>query len=804
MTHPMPSSSQSSSHSVSIAPEIRTALNRLRSRIIGFVWFEGIALGIIWLVGMFFAGFALDYFPAKMGMDEMPVVARAVLLLFVSVVLGWLLFRYIFRRSLVQIRDKSLALLIERKFPELGDSLVTSVESAPRAERDELDLQLFGQTQDLAVEGLKKVNLDNVLNWPRLKVIISIATLLLVVVSGFAITNWPTFKLATQRLYLLDEERWPRSNLLEIVGLRVKRDEPLEGIPEFGRIRELSNDQFKIAKGSSVTLLVRALTETEDGRQLELPTVCDFRYWTKDGANGRQRLKKVGATRDGKQLFSLDGGALDGVLSDLSFQIRGGDFRLGTYKIDVVDAPTIVRTDLDCTFPNYMVDEESMRYTPRKEPWSSGMRLPQGTKVTIEAKSNKGLKKVYAINATTGGIKEFAATESGFHYPVAAIDQPINYQFYMCDVDGVISDVPHSVTIDAIEDRAPEVQTILRGIGSAITPDAVLPITGRIEDDYDVQAAWIEIDRLDWPTTKVNVDLASKGALDAQIDFRAYRQNPNGFKIEAGEQNQVAVVVKSNDFYSLAQEPNQGIGDQYVLDIVTPSELLKILEQLEVAQRRRLEQVFLEMADAREYLVRAKVTSANAGQAGAEPGDPESNDLGSSDENLNEDEQLKKHELRLLFAQRATLQVEKSEGETRGISEAFDDIRLQLINNRVDSEERKIRLQSLVIEPLKLIADDLMQQLTEQTRELEDCLRNLQAEPINAQLMTIVDRQASVAIEQCDIVLSELDGVLSVLIKYETQNELLDIVRDMIKKQNGIMERTKKERERKAFDGLLD
>ena len=60
------------------------------------------------------------------------------------------------------------------------------------------------------------------------------------------------------------------------------------------------------------------------------------------------------------------------------------------------------------------------------------------------------------------------------------------------------------------------------------------------------------------------------------------------------------------------------------------------------------------------------------------------------------------------------------------------------------------------------------------------------------------------AIEQNDLVLTEMNGVLSILIKYETQNELLDIVRKMIKKQNEIMERTKKERERKAFDGLLD
>ena len=55
-----------------------------------------------------------------------------------------------------------------------------------------------------------------------------------------------------------------------------------------------------------------------------------------------------------------------------------------------------------------------------------------------------------------------------------------------------------------------------------------------------------------------------------------------------------------------------------------------------------------------------------------------------------------------------------------------------------------------------------------------------------------------------DQVLVELNEVLNLLIKHETQNELLDIVRQMIEKQEELKERTKKERQKKAFEGLLD
>ena len=66
------------------------------------------------------------------------------------------------------------------------------------------------------------------------------------------------------------------------------------------------------------------------------------------------------------------------------------------------------------------------------------------------------------------------------------------------------------------------------------------------------------------------------------------------------------------------------------------------------------------------------------------------------------------------------------------------------------------------------------------------------------------DVAANSAIESVDKVLSELDAVLGNLVKFETQNELLDIVRRMIDQQKQLMERTKKERQRKAFEGLLD
>ena len=97
-----------------------------------------------------------------------------------------------------------------------------------------------------------------------------------------------------------------------------------------------------------------------------------------------------------------------------------------------------------------------------------------------------------------------------------------------------------------------------------------------------------------------------------------------------------------------------------------------------------------------------------------------------------------------------------------------------------------------------------MQQLREHTVELESSLQNLQLSPDDESLNGTSDELAAISIEKTDQVLKELSQVLDVLVKYETQNELLEIVRQLIKAQKELQERTKKERQRKAFEGLLD
>jgi len=120
--------------------------------------------------------------------------------------------------------------------------------------------------------------------------------------------------------------------------------------------------------------------------------------------------------------------------------------------------------------------------------------MPLGTKVDVVAASNGNLSKVYAIDQNSGELTHAEITPAGFTLPIEKIDGNRDIAFYMVDQHGVVSETPHRITLDSVEDQPPAVEGLLTGIGSAITPNAVIPLVGTITDDYDVNSVWIEIE----------------------------------------------------------------------------------------------------------------------------------------------------------------------------------------------------------------------------------------------------------------------------------------------------------------------
>ena len=157
--------------------------------------------------------------------------------------------------------------------------------------------------------------------------------------------------------------------------------------------------------------------------------------------------------------------------------------------------------------------------------------------------------------------------------------------------------------------------------------------------------------------------------------------------------------------------------------MVTPEELLAQLEVREVGLRRRFELIIDEMTQMRDSLLRVKASLSPGAASGAEPEDLRSDDDLEAKQLTPEQKAQRAAELRLLRVQRAIQQSQKSVAEVLGVAAGFLDIREELINNRVDTEDRKNRLKDQIADPLNKTCAEQFPRLDERLTALETKLR---------------------------------------------------------------------------------
>ena len=84
----------------------------------------------VWLGLWFWASMAIDW------AFEPPIIVREIILAAAGLGLAIAVYRFILRRAFVRLTDSHMAMVLERRFPEFGDSLLTTVALADRPAAD--------------------------------------------------------------------------------------------------------------------------------------------------------------------------------------------------------------------------------------------------------------------------------------------------------------------------------------------------------------------------------------------------------------------------------------------------------------------------------------------------------------------------------------------------------------------------------------------------------------------------------------------------------------------------------------------
>jgi hypothetical protein len=782
-------------------PEIREVLVGLRRRIRGYVWLQGLALVIAWAGVLFWTALALDYLPVLFGAGEMPRAARAVLLFMTAAALAWVLYRWVLRRAFVPLSDRSMALLLERRHPRFQDSLITTVELVGRAHpSSDAQCAMLEATEQQAVSQLSQGPPTRVLaRRPLFTSLIGAAVVSLTVLAG-CLLNGEALAIGARRLYLLADELWPRNARIEVVGLEVAQssgDADAAGptlVPFLQR-------RVKVARGSSARLVVHA-----DAAARVVPTTCTITYRTRDGERGRVSMTRVGAIRDQRRTYHFEERPLKDMLTDVTFDVLGFDHRLPQHVIEVVDRPAIIDCQLECTFPSYMVDEELSLWLPRTVPLTAGTQLPQGTEIILRAEANKPLDTVRIARPETGESKPVASenTDDGrsfFTYHIPTLKESLSLEITLTDNDGIVSERPYRVYITAVADEPPAVDVTKTDVGEAITPDAFLPLRGTIEDDFGLDRTWIELAVNDETPREETFTVGQGGDVATQVDFREERAREGGLTLRP--QDTLSLVVKASDRYDLGDGPNVGAGEHYEILVVTPDELLAMLESREIGLRRRFEQIVEETTQTRDMLLRVRNEDPTQAAPGADPEDSAEEDEGDASPDEPTTTRKRGWTVRLLRAQQGLLQSQKSAQESLGVAAAFRDIRSELIANRVDTEDRKRRLEERLAMPLERLGNE---QFPELDRRLQRLVAHLETNLSELQQRTEDDprsvEQADAALQQANDILRTMGQILQDMLDIETYNELLDIVRSIRDEQRRLIEDTKKQQKQQVLDLL--
>ena len=574
-----------------IRPEVRSLLARLRGRIRRYVLLEGFALIVAVLGLVFWISFGLDWLYFQVSHLELPVWFRAAVQW--GTLLGVPLFALWLAMPLLRsFRSKALAMVLEKRFPELDDRLITAVETAENGgdRHTPLTEAMLVKTVDDVSRATETLHVGEVFRKTPLRRAVSAAVTLALSIAAFYAVDQDAMARWSKAYVQLDDRYWNRNTHLDVKVLA----EPGE------IVREFRDFTYKHPRGGDLTLLIDVPDKKPEGTPWVVPDTVEVRYRLAEGrGSGRAACIRTG---DRQFKYSV-GGLLDG----MEFYVVGGDYtNRRPYRVIVVDPPQIDRIVLDSNFPAYTgrnpTDASGNPQRTDVVVQGTQVSIPKETQFLMRSAVNKKLVNVriqygrYELSfgdfppkstsgkttpAATAAKTEFRAeltqrsqdgqTEQsrsldieaarrfladdrmGFRVPfvlsnaatdaarkriAASADSTFGKPFvmppdslvriYLEDADGIISTEPARVTINGIEDQPPVVDVNLQGIGRSITRRASIPVTGLLSDDYGLAHARFNF-RVD-NADKWRIRPFDNPPADGPLDFKLQRTDDQKFE----------------------------------------------------------------------------------------------------------------------------------------------------------------------------------------------------------------------------------------------------------------------------------
>jgi hypothetical protein len=332
---------------------VRGKLHRLRRALRARLAGEGLAWLLTALVTVVFVTLGIDYL---LRLDDRPL--RVAVMGAAGAGVLAVLWRQLLRPLLVPMDAAALALLVERKFRQLGDRLISAIQFGREESLAPLGMSdaMVAATAEQANQIAERLDFDGVVERAGLRRASLTALAAVGLLAGFTVWQYPIMSLWVQRNLAFANVDWPQDTYLRV-----------EGGPD-----------FKVLRGGDLEIVV-----TVRPGSVAPPSITMHSEYA---SLGRTEAEVQPATPDGMRFVHT----FRNVSEEFSFYVTGGDDRLDArrkHHVYLVDPPALHAVRFTLCPPSY-VDR------PKRSMDGTRATLPAGCgwRVELDARATKDLR----------------------------------------------------------------------------------------------------------------------------------------------------------------------------------------------------------------------------------------------------------------------------------------------------------------------------------------------------------------------------------------------------------------------------
>ncbi len=425
-------------------------LNVVRRALLGHFLADGVARTLVVTVGLLLLSLGLDWWL------DLSLTAR---LIYWGVVLGSagaVLFWFVVRPWRLPLGPIDVAAALDQK--RSGVPLASQVASVLQLVEGNPDqVGESAAMRDIAVRAssasLAQINFKAALNSRHLWTAAAVAVAALLVPAGIALAFPSTAQLWAQRWFAGSDRPWPRSTQLEVSGVRA-------GVLQVPR-GEVFTLQVKVIDQKQPTQTVHMRLRPTEGKTQTL-TLEKF-------AEGDFRLEMPPQQQTSR------------------VEVWGGDGRAEPFRITPVDRPKIVSMTLKAQGPR---DSAPKTYDFNNS--ASAVRLSPQTKAHFEFETNVECSTV-KVETTSTSITGFQKQDALKHSVDWVHKEAVSLRIVLVSKESGLESHPQTVSIGELPDRAPRLSMRHSGVRLRVTPEATIPLTISVRDDFGVHSAAVHL-----------------------------------------------------------------------------------------------------------------------------------------------------------------------------------------------------------------------------------------------------------------------------------------------------------------------